>query len=622
MEMSSKNPAVNSTALDYDNKTFLSNIHSDAIFYDSAKNLVTPDGLRVPLCPIQSKMPLIFEQNDPVKYFVLHHIVTAFGCYNYQGAKIPLENGFNIPFWRSSLIGSSHYGICDFLQYGFPLGTNHNYAFKQTLKNHPSAYAYHKEIDEFVTKELKCGGIAGPMNHFPFFNMQISPLMTADKDKGTARRICFDLSFTEGSVNAATPEKEFLGLPAEFNFPKVDQFEEMIVQLGAGCLMWKSDLSRFFMQLPIDPFDFNLMCFLWRDNVFFYIHLPYGHRNSGLHGQNTTSAVVHIFKNEAQKMNSGPVYALNYCDDIGGADRGVRAWRCFYLYQGLLVRLGLQESKKKAFPPSTRMPYLGILFDSIEMTKSILPERVKDLDCELDSFIRNKKCTRRNMESLMGKLFFVSSCVASSRVFTFRLMAFLRSFPDRKVRFPIPAAAKQDAEWWRRFIHEWNGVSLILDESWSNIDEIVASDASLTAGGAYTDKFYFSEEFSENLADSPIHIKEFLTLLVAVKLWGKSWAKKRIRFHCDNQNVCNSINNQKPKDDALQECLRDLIYWESLYSFKIGAVYIETKKNHLADFLSRSTNSSDHIEYFKKCNIACKTCIHAPEKMFCSKNDW
>ena len=622
MEMSSKNPTVNSTALDYDNKTFLSNIHSDAIFYDSAKNLVTPDGLRVPLCPIQSKMPLIFEQNDPVKYFVLHHIVTAFGCYNYQGAKIPLENGFNIPFWRSSLIGSSHYGICDFLQYGFPLGTNHNHAFKQTLKNHPSAYAYHKEIDEFVTKELKCGGIAGPMNHFPFFNMQISPLMTADKDKGTARRICFDLSFTEGSVNAATPEKEFLGLPAEFNFPKVDQFEEMIVQLGAGCLMWKSDLSRFFMQLPIDPFDFNLMCFLWRDNVFFYIHLPYGHRNSGLHGQNTTSAVVHIFKNEAQKMNSGPVYALNYCDDIGGADRGVRAWRCFYLYQGLLVRLGLQESKKKAFPPSTRMPYLGILFDSIEMTKSILPERVKDLDCELDSFIRNKKCTRRNMESLMGKLFFVSSCVASSRVFTFRLMAFLRSFPDRKVRFPIPAAAKQDAEWWRRFIHEWNGVSLILDESWSNIDEIVASDASLTAGGAYTDKFYFSEEFSENLADSPIHIKEFLTLLVAVKLWGKSWAKKRIRFHCDNQNVCNSINNQKPKDDALQECLRELIYWESLYSFKIGAVYIETKKNHLADFLSRSTNSSDHIEYFKKCNIACKTRIHAPEKMFSSKNDW
>ena len=53
------------------------------------------------------------------------------------------------------------------------------------------------------------------MDHFPFFNMQISPLMTADKDKGTAKCVCFDLSFTEGSVNATTPEKEFLGFQTD-----------------------------------------------------------------------------------------------------------------------------------------------------------------------------------------------------------------------------------------------------------------------------------------------------------------------------------------------------------------------------------------------------------------------
>ena len=124
------------------------------------------------------------------------------------------------------------------------------------------------------------------------------------------------------------------------------------------------------------------------------------------------------------------------------------------------------------------------------------------------------------------------------------------------------------------------------------------------------------------MADFPFHMLEFLTLLVAVKLWGKSWAKKRILFHCDNQNVCFSINNQKPQDDGLQSCLRELIYWESLYSFKIGAVYIETKKNHLADFLSRSTKSSDHENYFKKCNIAPKKRIKITEEMFNFNNDW
>ena len=163
--------------------------------------------------------------------------------------------------------------------------------------------------------------------------------------------------------------------------------------------MWKSDLHRYFMQLPIDPFDYNLMCCTWRNQIFIFIHLPYGHRNSGLHGQNTTSAVVHIFKEEVRKVDSCPVHAMNYCDDIGGADRGVRAWRLFYMYQALLSRIGLVESKKKAFPPSTSMPYLGVLFDSIKMTKSILPDRVKDLDHELDTFIDSRKSNKRRIES-------------------------------------------------------------------------------------------------------------------------------------------------------------------------------------------------------------------------------
>lgn len=277
-------------------------------------------------------------------------------------------------------MGTKYYEICDFLEFGFPLGTNHNCHFTHTLKNHPSAYAYHKEIDDFIAKELKFDGITGPIPHFPFLDMQISPLMTADKDRGKARRICFDLSFPEASVNAATPEKEFLGCPAEYNFPKVDQFEDMIVELGEGCLLWKSDLHRYFMQLPTDPFDYNLMCCTWRNKIFIFVNLPYGHHNSGLHGQNTTTTVVHIFKEEVRKVDPRPVHVLNYCDDIGGADRSVRAWRLFYMYQALLSRLGLVESKKKAFPPSTSMPYLGVLFDSIKMTKSILPDRVKDLD--------------------------------------------------------------------------------------------------------------------------------------------------------------------------------------------------------------------------------------------------
>ena len=114
----------NVPASGYITDSFLSEIKYDALLYEPVKNLVTPDGSRVPLCPIQSKNPHFFSENNPVKYFVLHYNVSSYGCYNFQGARIPLKNGFNIPFWRSSLRGTPHYQICDFLEFGFPLNTN------------------------------------------------------------------------------------------------------------------------------------------------------------------------------------------------------------------------------------------------------------------------------------------------------------------------------------------------------------------------------------------------------------------------------------------------------------------------------------------------------------------
>ena len=103
---------------------------------------------------------------------------------------------------------------------------------------------------------------------------------------------------------------------------------------------------------------------------------------------------------------------------------------------------------------------------------------------------------------------------------------------------------------------------------------------------------------------------------------GCSVGQKEDLIHCDNQSVCHAINGNKPTDPKLQELLRELIFYESIHSFKIGAVYIETKKNHLADFISRTTKSSEHIAYFKKIGISQKTRISVTSQMFETQNKW
>ena len=165
-------------------------------------------------------------------------------------------------------------------------------------------------------------------------------------------------------------------------------------------------------------------------------------------------------------------------------------------------------------------------------------------------------------------------------------------------------------------------MSLILDKKWSNPDEIIATDACPQSGGGYTNDEYFSENFPDECRDSPIHIKEFLTLLVAVKTWGSVWSRKRILIHCDNQSVCHAINGNKPDDPKLQELLRELVFFESIYSFKIGAVYIETKANHLADYLSRITSTEEHLRYFQHISIPPKTRISIPPHNFLKQNKW
>ena len=45
----------------------------------------------------------------------------------------------------------------------------------------------------------------------------------------------------------------------------------------------------------------------------------------------------------------------------------------------LLESCGIEESKQKACPPSTRMTFIRVLFDSEKLTLSVTPERLQEI---------------------------------------------------------------------------------------------------------------------------------------------------------------------------------------------------------------------------------------------------
>ena len=118
---------------------------------------------------------------------------------------------------------------------------------------------------------------------------------------------------------------------------------------------------------------------------------------------------------------------------MGGVEgERARAEAAFKLLGLLLEDLGLDESKKKAEPPTTKITFLGVEFDSIAMTMSVPPAKLTEVKAEIRLWLRKTTICKKDLQSLLGKLFWVARCVKYARVFMGRLLAQLREMSKLK----------------------------------------------------------------------------------------------------------------------------------------------------------------------------------------------
>ena len=278
----------------------------------------------------------------------------------------------------------------------------------------------------------------------------------------------------------------------EYDFPSLDDFQDMIVKVGQGARLWKRDLSRYFLQIPLDPLEYPNTGFIWRTHYFFFIAYMFGLRHSGLAGQMTTSAVTWIHRKDGLETHGEEYNSLNYSDDLAGVEEGEKADISFTKMGLLLESLGLEEAGDKATPPSTCMEYLGVTFDSIALRKTIPPAKLAELLDLLMTWSNKNTCTKRGLQSLCGKLLWVGKCVKHSRVFLSRLLAALKTLSQSPPYHKISLSddMKLDIKWWLTYIRSFNGVDFIINPSIINF--FYKGDACLDGGGGYHLQEYWS----------------------------------------------------------------------------------------------------------------------------------
>ena len=112
-----------------------------------------------------------------------------------------------------------------------------------------------------------------------------------------------------------------------------------------------------------------------------------------------------------------------------------------------------------------------------------------------------------------------------------------------------------------------------------------------------------------------------MCLIIAAKVWGKTWAGMRVEIFCDNDSVCDVVTHLKPKDNQMQKHLREFLYWVCLYNFQPVVSKIGTKENHIADFISRNYDPSDANKFFTEQGVPC-TRLEVEDSEFSLSADW
>ena len=512
----------------------------------------------------------------------LHQQVNSKGYPNRWGVRIPVQTKWNLEKLGQLLTDYEDKEVVEWMRYGWPTGRLPTLPDPSiTNKNHTGASEHPEALRKYIQKEQAQGAVMGPFERIPFQGkIGISPLSTRPKKDSDDRRIILDLSFPIGnSINDGMIKDNYLGFSAKLTFPKVDDFALRIYSLGKGCMMFKVDLSRYFRQLPLDPGDYSLIGYIIEGKIYFDKVLPMGMRTAPYIAQRVTNAISHIHR----KLH---YFLLNYVDDFVGAELEEIIWAAYETLTSLLRELRVEISMEKLVPPTMRLEFLGIIFDTMKMTMEISQDKMSNIQQELQRWLLKTSARRREVESLIGKLQFLAKCIRAGRIFLSRLIHLVKGM-NRTDHYTIPLEARRDIAWWGRCAHKYNGISLMWMHKEPQPDMVIAMDACLVGYGGTWENQYFRGRFPKHLQGLNIAYLEILAVMVALKIRGQKLEGLYFWIHVDNEAVAAVLNTRASRDVNLQKVLREIALIAAEYQFVIKARHISGISNRIPDWLSR-----------------------------------
>ena len=468
--------------------------------------------------------------------------------------------------------------VLDGIASGFPLGfTGPDCGY--VCRNMASVEALPDVVEDYLEKELAGRRILGPFDEPPLSNFRCNPIGVVAKKARNKYRMIMNLSAPIGnSVNDYIDGDDY-----SLSYVTVDDAIKKIVATGPGCLLSKVDVEAAFRIIPVRPDDWNLLGFKYKGKFYIDTVLSMGGRSSPAIFNSVAELAEWIAVN-----NYSVEFLIHLLDDFFTVEVPGSGGRALSVVLQVFARLGIPVNGKKVEGPATTLEFLGIVLDTVRMEARLSVEKIEQLRLLLVSFESKKRCTQRELLSVVGSLSFACKVVVPGRSFLSRLIA--RAYMVRELfhSVRITACIRKDFKLWLRFLEEWNGRSLFLKSERMREGAEFSTDASGSLGfGGFFKGQWFSHRWNNQQALWSIEAKELFPILVAAQVWGSSWETLRVVVLCDNASVVGAINKGYSKVPLIGDMIRVLIYYSMHYNFLLRAEHIPGKLNVLSDLLSR-----------------------------------
>ena len=253
----------------------------------------------------------------------------------------------------------------------------------------------------------------------------------------------------------------------------------------------------------------------------------------------------------------------------------------------LILKLGFDINYKKLVAPSTQLIYLSITLNSETMTLSLPTNKLESIQSALASWRNKPRASKRQLQSLVGKLSHAAHVVRGGRTFLRRMFNTLRALkrPNHKTR--ITGALLQDIVWWQEFMPSFNGISACIP-SWDAVS--IMSDACDVGGGVFSEgSLYYTNWAADypDLEEEHINHKEAAVAALGVIRFAQFYTNKTLNLYIDNQCAVSIINKCSSTCDPLMTILRKMFWTTSKYNIIVKARYLPGTLNRFADIISR-----------------------------------